>query len=268
MRSPNRFKIVIIFILLIVFFGVLNLTSANKAIKNFFYSVSSPAQKWLWKAGMDFSGFFGVLSRFNNLEKENEDLRSKIQELINANASLRNLEIENEALRGALSLGMEKEFMLNQAEVVGKDISQDYLIIGKGAKDAMRVGFPVVTPQKALVGKISEVYQNFSKVILISNKKLSFDAQIQERDIYGMVKGSERGKILLELIPREKEVRVGDPVITSALGGNFPKGLLVGEIQKVIKSDVAPFQTAEIKPAFENNSAVLFVITNFESLVK
>ncbi|MFQ6049824.1 MAG: rod shape-determining protein MreC [Candidatus Paceibacterales bacterium] len=258
-------KIGAIVFLMIAFFVLLNLTSFSKKVKNFFYLISEPIQKWLWKIGMGVSDFFEAISEMKNLKKENEELKSKIQELLAENTALKELKEENEILREALNLGLGEEFVLNLSQVIGKEISKDSLIINRGSVDGITIGLPVITQQKALVGKISEVYENFSKVQLLTLKDNSFDVKISEKEIYGLAKGKGNFKLSLELIPREKEIKIGDKIITVALGGNFPLGLLIGEAQKIKKSDIEPFQTAEIKPAFEiGDLDYLFIITNFK----
>jgi len=278
MKFSPRLKIGIIIVLLIAFFAVLNLTAINKEVKNLFYLISSPIQKTLWGAGDRASDFFETISEIKNFKKEadelsfidtlrcarvNEELKLKIEALLAENAELKGLKKENETLRIALGLGLEKEFKLLLAEVIGKDISQDTLLINRGLKDGISKSLPVINQQKALVGKIGEVYSNYSKVILISNKESSFDAKIPESDIQGVAMGKENGKLFFDLVPKEKEIKESDLVVTTALGGIFPSGLLVGEIGKVFRSDVEVWQQAEIKPAFDiNELETLFIIVN------
>ena len=117
---------------------------------------------------------------------------------------------------------------------------------------------PAITEQKVLVGRIKEIYDKFSKVMLISQKDSSFDAE------FGIVRGQGNLKLLYDLIPKEKEIFQGDIVVTSALGGIFPQGLLVGKIRKVKKNDVESFQQAEIQPGFNvSQSERLFIILDF-----
>ncbi len=263
MKFSPRLKIGIIGVLLIALFAVLNLTAIAKEIKNFFYLVSSPIQKTLLGAGDRVSDFFESITEIKNLKKENEELRLKIEALISENAKLRELKKENETLRIALGIGLEKEFKLLLAEVIGKDISQDTLLINLGLKDGISKSLPVINQQKALVGKIGEVYSNYSKVILISNKESSFDAKISESDVQGVAMGKENGKLFFDLVSKEKEIKEGDLVVTTALGGVFPSGLLVGEIGKVFRSDVEAFQQAEILPTFDiGELETLFIIVN------
>jgi len=276
--SP-KVKIGLIIVLLITFFIVLNLTGFSKEAKNFFYLISSPIQRTLWRAGDNLSDFFEVISEIEKLKKGadelsfidtlrcarvNEELLLKNQALEAENARLKELKKENEVLREALEIGLEKEFKLLLSDVTGKDISQDALLINKGSKDGILKDFPVITQQKALIGRCGEVYENFSKVILISNKESSFDAKISDSDIQGLVKGKGNLKLFLDLIPQEKEINEGAIIVTTALGGIFPDGLLVGEIKKVLKSDIQPWQQAEIEPAFDiKELETLFILINF-----
>jgi len=64
---------------------------------------------------------------------------------------------------------------------------------------------PVITEEKVLLGRIEEVYRNFSKVMLISNKKSSFDAEVQGKDVTGLVKGRGNFNLILDLVPYEKK---------------------------------------------------------------
>lgn len=260
---PQRFKIGIITLVIVSLF-LLNLSPFSKGIKNFFYLLSEPVQKWLWGAGDNMSDFFEAILGAQKLEEENKALGLKNQELISQDIELAELRKENEVLRMALGLGLEKEFALEIADVIGKELSKDYLMINKGSVDGIVFGLPVITQQKSLVGKIAEVYENVSKVQLLTSKDSSVDVEIFEKEIYGLTEGGGGIKLYLRRIPQEKQVKTRDKIITAALGGNFPRGLLVGEVQDVKRSDITPFQEAEVKPAFDIKELnYVFIITNF-----
>ncbi len=242
--SPTKNKILIF---LIVFVFIFSLNFFKGEVKNFFYSVSAPLQKALWEAGDNTSDFFIGIFQGKKLIQENDALKQKVQELLSENSSLIELKTENEFLRESLNLGLEKYFQLKMADVIGKDITGDSLMINRGKKDGITEGNPVITSQKVLVGRIGEVLDNFSKIVLISDKNSSFDAKISDSEIYGVVKGKGHSEARLELIPKEKEMKIGDIVLTSSLGGIFPKDILIGEISEVQKSDVEPFQAAKIE---------------------
>lgn len=251
-------------VLIIVSLFLLNMPFFSAGVRNSFYSLSEPLQKWFWEKGGVISDFLEMVLRMKKIEQENEKLKSENQELMSKNIELEQLRKENEVLRAALNLRPEEEFDLILSQVIGKETSNDYLIINKGSLDGLAFGFPVITQEKALVGRISEVHESISKVKLSTSKDISFDAEILGKEIYGLAKGEGNLNLLFDLVPREKEINEGDKVITTVLGGNFPRGLLVGEIKEVKKSDVALFQQAEIQPAFSIGEIdYLFIITNF-----
>lgn len=267
MKFSYRVKTGIISVLIVAFFLTLNLTPLEREIKNFFYLISSPIQKSLWRAGDKVSNFFDAIAEVKNLKKENEELKLKIQTLETENVALKELKKENEILRKALDIDLKKEFKLMLAQIIGKDIAEDFVLIDKGAKDGILENLPVISQEKVLIGKISQVYKNFSKVLLISHPQSSFDGKIiskNEEEVLGIVRGKGNLRILFDLIPKEKEIKKGDSVITSHLSGVFPVGLLIGQIQEIKKSDLEPFQTAEIQPAFNlRDLEKLFIITEW-----
>jgi len=257
--KKNKVLIIVVVVVLIIFL----LNFFQKDVRSFFYSISAPIQKVLWRAGERTSDFLGGITQVKILKQELDELKLENQELTAQVVVSKDLKKENKTLRQALEIGFQKEFKLALAQIISKDISQDFILIDKGSEDGISKNIPVITQQKVLVGKISEIYKNFSKVMLVSNKESSFDAKIQkeEKDISGVVKGQGNFRILFDFIPREENLSQEDIVITSALGGIFPKGLLVGKIKEIKKSDVDPFQQAEIEPFFDvSQTEALFII--------
>lgn len=262
-----------VYIVIIGILFVLSLNFFQKEVKSFFYLISSPAQKALWEMGDKTADFFEAITEIKNLKKENEEFNLRIQELLAENSSLKDFRKENQDLREALEIGLQKNFQLVLAEITGKDINQDSILINKGSKDGILEGFPVITQQKSLLGRVIEVYDNFSRILLISNKKSSFDAKIlvspgeaggSDSDIAGVVKGGGSFKVFLNFVLQEEEIKEGDLVVSSALGGTYPNGLLIGLIKEVKKSDTSPFQQAEISPFFNILSMErVFLIINF-----
>lgn len=264
-RQKNRKKIIVVIAaILIIFF----LNFIQGQVKSFFYWFSSPIQKVLWGAGERSSDFLESFLRTKGLKTEKEELLKKNKEFLAEIANLQELRAENNELRKALGIELQKDFKLSFCLIIGKDISQDYILIDKGQDDGVSENMPIITAEKVLVGKISETYKNFSKAMLISNKKSFFDAKIQSdsQDISGMIRGRGNFNILFDFLPREMEIKENDIVITSAIGGIFPAGLLVGKIKNIKKNDIESFQTAEIEQFFnlsESESENLFIVKDF-----
>ncbi len=244
-----------------VFLIIFSLNLFNGTIKNFFYNFSYPIQNVFWQAGEKTSDFFSTIGNIDNIKKENESLLLKIQELSRNNIELKIIEKENEELRKALDIGLEKEFELITADIGGKQGLEDSLLINKGFKDGISEGMPVITSQKVLVGKIEKAYENFSIIQLLSDKKTSLSAGIFERDIDGIIRGLGASRIVFDLIPMDSKIEQGDNVLSTGLEGVFPKNLLIGEVKSIEKDNTAPYQKAEIKSAFNvKETKTVFII--------
>ena len=257
-------------ILLFLFLIILALNFLNKKsvffnnFKGFFYSISEPLQKPLWQAGDGVSDFFKGIFQGKKIKEENEKIKADYENILFQNIVVDELKKENEFLRKALDLGLNEEFKLVLAEVIAKDVSQDSILINKGLKDGLSQGMTVITEQKVLLGKVSEVSDKFSRVILISNSESFFPVTIQAAQATGIIKGRGNGQLSLEEIPQDKEIKEDDIVITTSLGGNFPKGLLVGKVKNIKKSDTEPFQKAEIYSFLNiHDIKTVFAVTSF-----
>jgi len=252
----NKKNLLEVFVLILLLFILLNVF--QKEVKTFFYHFSLPFQKSLWKIGERSANFIKGIVYAGKLKKELNECNLKNEELISKIVYLEDLEKENHILREALKLDIQKEFKLVLADVIGKDISQDSILINKGEKDGILKNMAVITEQKILVGKISEVYDNFSRVMLISHKDSVVDAG------FGIVRGRGNFRLLFDLIPQKQEVKNEEVITTSGLGNDFPKGLLIGKIKEIKKNDLDAFQQAEVQPIFNiSQLEKLFIILDF-----
>ncbi len=253
-------KIFCLFLLVFVFV-FLNFFSVK--IKNFFYYFSSPFQSTILETKNFLANFFYTFTKKKHLIEENEKLKKQIYQLMVDKERLYQLERENEILKKALKIQSQNSFEFFSSQFVSKIFdSPDKILIKGGKRDGIKKGDPVITPEKVLVGRVEETFENFSLVSLISQKDFAFVGKVLNKEkIQGVVKGKGNGKVLLEKIPLFDNLKEGDVIITSILGGIFPEGLLVGEVKKIEKSDLEPFQKAQISPFFKKEKLnYLFVI--------
>lgn len=283
-------------IVISLFIFVLNFF--NGGIRNAFFNLSAPIQKTFWGLGESSSSFLGSFLNGGSFFKENENLKSENQKLLAQISSLESIIGGNQA-QSVVSLACQNEqFSLKMAGVIGMG-KEDTLTINKGYADGIKENMPVISEQKALVGKILKVYKNYSEVSLISNKNSVINVKILQpqepialvlptedsatstdttstdaienidilpakTEIDGVIKGSGGSKVFLDLVPVDDVINTGDTLVTSALEGAFPKDLLVGKITSVNKNDQNPHQKAEVQPFFNISSDNLFVITNYK----
>lgn len=260
-KKPNKILSVLV---VFVFFILLNRTSFSERTKNSFYSFSGETQKIFWNLGSKLSDSIDAFSSIENLQKENEELKFKILNSLSDKAELERLRSENIALRESMEIGLDKEFSLKWAQVIGKDILEDYIVIDKGESHGVHKGQIVITSQKVLVGRVVDIYNKRSVIQLLSHPESSIDAKIVERDISGVLKGKGGFDLVLDFLPKDKEIFVDDIVVTTALSGIYPKSLLIGTIKSIEALDLEFFQKAELELAYEvgitNN---IFLIEDF-----
>ena len=204
------------------------------------------------------------------LRQENARLRQENDALTIENVQLEEAEAENERLRRLLDFSRTNptyDYRGGEviARVIGHDpsIYLDFIVIDLGERDGITSGMPVVT-ERGLVGRITVVHDTTSEVLLITDVNSAVTALIQSSRAMGVVRGVAGGGLLLDQIPHDVEVHEGEIVITSGMGGAFPKGLVMGQISKVYQQDYEMFQQAGVRPTvdFRNLEQVL-VITNF-----
>lgn len=202
-----------------------------------------------------------------------QTLRRRVEELEKQNAAL---QIENVRLHEDLADYQALSQLLNftrentqlqtlPAEVIGRD-SNNFLrsiIINKGATDGLTPGMAVVT-ERGLVGRITAVSPSSAKVMLLTDPASAVNARLQTSRADGIVEGQLTPSLRMRFIPQEEIVQPGEVVLTSGLGGNFPTGLVIGQVIRVERRDVDLFQTAEIHPTVDfNRLEIVLVITNF-----
>jgi rod shape-determining protein MreC len=138
------------------------------------------------------------------------------------------------------------------AEVIGQDPSSWFksVTINKGEKDGVKKGMAVISPE-GVIGQILKTSPSHSTVLLITDYNSAIDSIIQRTRAKAIVEGKAENRCQLKYLLRSEDVIVGDIVVTSGLGGNFPKGLMVGEIRKVDRKEHGIFQYAELVPSVD-----------------
>lgn len=207
--------------------------------------ISTPIQNFFWKLSGGISNFFSGILKQSELKKENENLKIENQNLLREIALLKELENENKILREALEIGLNKEYKLIFANIIGRETDPDFFRIDKGEKDGIANDMAIITQSKILCGKVIEVSKRSSRAILPTKKNFLFTVKIAGFDKIFPAKGGGDSTIFLEMIPKDLEIKTGDLILTSAEGGFFPKDLLVGKIENIEKSDLEPFQKAK-----------------------
>jgi len=135
-----------------------------------------------------------------------------------------------------------------------------------GQRHDVRVGMSVITDQ-GYVGRISEVTESTSKVLLINDPSSAVNAILQSSRLNGVVRGTPSGDLVMDYIPQGEEFSVGEAVLTSGLGGRVPRGIPIGQVVEIRQRDIDVFQQAVVHPTVNfPRLELVMVVTNFDPL--
>ena len=160
----------------------------------------------------------------------------------------------------------------DQEHLVAEVISYDQnallrtMVINRGVRHGIARGMPVVTGQ-GLVGRITDVTANAARVMLITDPNSNVNARLQTTRAQGRVEGQLTGNLRMMWIPLDADVQVGDVVLTSGLGGNFPPDIQIGQVESRQREEFALNQVAEVRSLVDfDNLEFVLVITSFQPI--
>lgn len=188
------------------------------------------------------------------LARQNAALKTQVQTLAEQNRQLSDARAENERLRHLLLFQKKSPRRLLAAEVVTLKPSPlaDTLTLNRGVRGGARPHGIVLGPDGGLVGQIIEASSRSSIVLLLTDSTSSVGAQALGRGAAGKIglcQGDRSGRLRLTYLGADADVRPGDQVVTSGLGGVFPKGIPLGTVVSVTTDRTRSIKTARLKPA-------------------
>jgi len=269
-QTPGRTKLVITIVVVIVFFVIINLPSArnmwiSRAARKMVLTAVYPVQYVLSGVSSGAMGFLGDVGGLWGASEENHSLREEVASLSAELSLAENLAAENDELRK--DLGFKKSnpfnFPLIAVDVISRAGSNwfEAVFINKGSADGLSVD-QVVISKDGLVGRITEVGRFSSKVMLITDPDSSVGVLKKGSGDLGIMVGGAMSSLQMKYVGASSNIGAGDQVLTSGVGGIFPKGIPVGTVTKTSVRDYDIFKYVEIKP-FTDFSRLnrLFVIS-------
>lgn len=259
--KTKSFLVALAIIIGLIFF---NLPDVSKKVNSFFYSIVSPIQKKSDNFAKQIISSWKFLKFIKNISKENTVLKDEIYKLTSQNTQLQELTQENEILRSYLNLPSFQRHQIDLANIIGRDFYglEKYILIDKGRLHNIKKNMPIIVFENILIGKTIEIFDNFSKVLLITSPNSKIPCLIQETRTEGLVRGIKKDILYMDLVSKNIVIEKNQTVITSGIDDDFPKGLLIGKISKVESSENKIFQEIEIIPIIEvKNLEKVFIIT-------
>lgn len=227
----------------------------------FEYGVSRAA--WLGENSIGMvQQIFTNWKDLEELKRENESLKAEQNRYSEVLA-------ENIRLRSLLKF---KQGYTSYNMVGASVIERDYggwthtMVIDRGEDSGIKKYMPVIIPL-GLVGFVSEVYMNSARVQLLLDPRTTVGGIVQRpaSRVVSMVTGNSGnpGYLTFMSLPKESDVIKGDTIVTSGYGGVYPKGLIIGTVEKVDVDSEGGTQSAEIRPAADfAHMEEVFIITD------
>lgn len=238
-RWDRRYRTVLI-ILVVISLALVTLTfrggasGVAAATRRAILTITTPFVKAFSWVGSPFVGTWRFMGSLGSLSRENEALQGEVGQLRQEAARVRELEVENETLRRLTGMRPQPPGQTRVASVVGYVPGgwERGLIIDLGRSEGVKIGAPVVV-DGGVVGQVVRASVIGAEVRLITDPRGGTGALVQETRDVGVTEGSVTGDLYLRYIKRESGVKKGDTIVTSGLGGAYPKGLYIGNVKAV-----------------------------------
>jgi len=184
-----------------------------------------------------------------HLREENKHLQGEVAVLQRRIDQLEEQSLETQRLQRLLAMRESPQAGFLTARVVGKDATNWFktILLDRGSQEGVRRNQPVLAPD-GLVGRVVEVTPTSAKVQLLTDPVSAVGGLVQRTRVTGIVSGNLGAGARVRYLPLLADVVVGDEVVTSGMGGVFPKGIPVGRITAVERRSGALFQEASLQP--------------------
>jgi rod shape-determining protein MreC len=254
-QGRYRTPLLLVLTLLLVFTALslsLKRSPALSKIQGLVISMTAPGLEGLEYVGRSAKQLWLNYFYLVGVRRQNAELQRQLEEYKQREVHFQEAEQALTHLEALLDLKRQVALPVIGARVIAYDptLWSRSAIINQGKAQGVKEGLPVLAPQ-GIVGRIVGVYPEYSKVMLIVDRKSSADAMVQRTRARGMLKGKGGNRCSLEFVPKSADVQVGDLVLASGLVGLYPKGLVFGKVTAANKKNPGVFQEIEVTPSVD-----------------
>lgn len=256
MRLKIKSKLFIITAAALVLLIFLHSTKIFNPAEKALFLISSPAQKYLYGAGIKITDFFDRFKAEAGAG-EIELLKTQLRSLMLRNAQLKLIAEENKILKKELNFTNEHKYEYVSARVIGADSLQNssFLLLEiedeNYSEEDIENDMPIIAEDGILVGKVAVIKQNRIFMMPITAMQSAVAATVLNKAYtIGVAEGELNLSVKMRMIPQSETIKQGDLVVTSGMEVKMPKGLLLGTVSKVSQDPQAPFNIAYISPLY------------------
>ncbi|MFI5240521.1 MAG: rod shape-determining protein MreC [Candidatus Saccharimonadia bacterium] len=243
-RLSNRVLIVLVVGFVLVLAGLVGLL---RPVERVIGVVTTPVARVFRISGTGTGSFFSFFSQIKNLNQENISLSNEVNQLKLQLAADAQMRAEDEILKQQLGFTQASTQVTIPAQVIAfqPDNFRAFITINRGKRDGLTDGMAVLSGGY-FIGTLTEVSDDSAKVFLTIDPDFRVAVMDQNTQATGLVHGEIGQGMSLEEVPQDQTIKPGDTLVTSGLGGDEPKGLVIGQIETINHQDNAIFQTAQV----------------------
>ena len=237
--------------------AVLGIMGITAPLKNAAATVATPFQWCAEKISGAARGFVAYFTEFDDLQRENEELRAELAEIKDQIHRAELAEEENAFLRDYLNLPHTESILsLLDAQIIGHGSGNATHIytLNRGSVHGVALNMPVITAD-GLVGSVSEVGVNWCRVTSLLEINASAGAVDERSGAVGLCEGTyelrESGLCRLAYLDEGADVAIGDRIVTSGYGSVYPQGLSIGTVTEIRSDDYTRQKIALIAPTVD-----------------
>ncbi len=201
------------------------------------------------------------------LHRQNTELRRRISISSLEIQRCSNIRKENKILRELHGFKPLIDFNFISCEIIGKNpgLYNKSIIIDRGSKDGIEKNMPVIS-ENGLVGKVIETTYKTSELLTLYHRNLFVSAMNLRSRVQGIVTWNNSRYLTLDNVVLHSDIKIGDTLVTSGMGGVFPKGIFIGQVHQVTQSPQEIVMNIKLVP-FADISLLedVFVITESDS---
>jgi len=215
-------------------------------------AIMAPAQTVLARVNRGAFGLWQTYVEWRDLRTDNARLREEVEQLRLEALRVRETDEENTRLRRLLALRDQLPLASVPAEVIAREWGWVRSVtVNRGTRDDIARMTAAIAPD-GLVGRVVDVRRTSAVVQLLNDPASTVGATVQRTRATGVVEGEPRGTVRFKYMARDGAgMQVGDVVVTSGLGGVFPKGLPIGRVEAIDDRGSALFSYAVLKPVVD-----------------
>ena len=240
----------------VVVLAMMNLPDeASSRVKGVVRDGISPLQAVLRGGVRELRDIVRYIRGIRDMALENRALSEEIVYLRGEVRMAHELERDNQMLRDQLGFVQRFPNKLISCEVIGRDSTGWWQTVrlDKGALAGVAEGRAVITTD-GLIGRTVAVSDRTADVLLLSDPACKVSVRLARSGVFGVVAGlgkkpGEQPACRMDYLSQTADVQEGDEVVTSGMGGLFPKGLLVGTVEKVELNEAGLYRTAWVRSA-------------------